>query len=289
MRPAMPRFRFPLRFLSIAFVAGCAGGAGPGIRWKGPSAKDGSGVPRNLTYPPPGWPEAIPADFYRPAGVKPVPVVLLIHGGGWTGKDGRWQMEPIAKQLVKSGYAVLNVTYRLAPKYHYPAPVDDMRQALRWISEHAAQERLDPTRIAVFGYSAGGYLAAMAGYSEPAGSIKAVVAGGTPANLWLYPGGKLVPQFLGGTRDEIPEKFREASPVNHVTATSPPTFVYQATDDKLVPRQHAWDLICALEENHVPHDTYWINGRDHVAAFLFPADAINRAIDFLKPIMRPEP
>ena len=196
-------------------------------------------------------------------------------------------MQPIAKQLVKSGYAVLNVTYRLAPKYHYPAPLDDMRQALRWIREHAEEERIDPSRIAVFGYSAGGYLAAMVGYTEPAGSIKAVVAGGTPANLWLYPGGDLVPQFLGGKRAEIPEKFREASPVNHVTATSPPTFVYQATDDTLVSRQHAWDLITALEEHHVPHDIYWINGRGHVAAFLFPVDAINQAIHYLDPILKP--
>jgi acetyl esterase/lipase len=282
----MPHFRFPLHFLSFAFLAGCTGLPEPGIAWKGTSVKNGYRVTRNLVYTPKDWPEAIPADFYQPDGVEPTPAVLLIHGGGWTGKDGRWQMEPIARQLAQSGYAVLNVTYRLAPKYHYPAPVDDMRQALRWLREHAAEENIDPSRIAVFGYSAGGYLAAMVGYTEPVGSIRAVVAGGTPSNLSLYPGGKLVPQFLGGKRDEIPEVFREASPVNHVSATSPPTFVYQATDDTLVPRHHAWDLIAALEENHVPHDTYWINGRGHVAAFLFPADAINRAINFLNPIMK---
>ncbi len=281
----MPRFRFPFRLLSLALLPGCVALPEPGVPWKGNSVKNGYTITRNLIYTPVDWPEKIPGDLYRPDSPDPAPAVLLIHGGGWTGKDGRWQMETIARQLVKRGYVVLNVTYRLAPKYIYPAPVEDMREALRWMREHASEEGIDSRRIAVFGYSAGGYLAAMAGYTEPAGSIRAVVAGGTPANLSLYPGGELVPQFLGGKRDGIPQRFREASPINHVSDASPPTFVYHAAEDKLVPRDHAWELINVLEEHHVPHDTYWINGRGHVAAFLFPADAINQAIGFLDPIM----
>jgi acetyl esterase/lipase len=283
----MPRLRFLLYSLSLALLAGCAGLPEPGISWHGMEVKNGYRVTRNLIYTPAAWPQAIPADFYQPDCLRPAPAVLLIHGGGWTGKDGRWQMEPIARQLAKSGYAVLNVTYRLAPEYAYPAPVEDMRQALKWLREHAMDKNIDCSRIAIFGYSAGGYLAAMTGYTDPAESVQAVIAGGTPANLSLYPGGDLVPQFLGGTRDEIPEKFHEASPVNHVSATSPPTFIYHATDDKLVPRQHAWDLISVLEENDVCHESYWIKGRGHVAAFLFPADAINQAINFLDPILTP--
>ncbi|MES2474909.1 MAG: alpha/beta hydrolase [Verrucomicrobiota bacterium] len=282
----MRRLRFSLQLFALASLTGCVALPEPSVAWRGSAVKEGYRVTRNLIYTPPGWSEAIPADFYQPETALPAPAVLLIHGGGWTGKDGRWQMDPIARQLVKRGYAVLNVTYRLAPKYLYPAPVEDMREALRWMREHASAEGIDAQRIAVFGYSAGGYLAAMAGYTEPPGSLRAVVAGGTPANLSLYPGGKLVPQFLGGTRDEIPNRFREASPVNHISENSPPTFIYHATDDKLVPREHAWDLIHGLEENQVPHEVYWIDGRGHVAAFLFPGDAINRSIDFLDSVMR---
>ena len=116
--------------------------------------------------------------------------------------------------------------------------------------------------------------------------IRAVVAGGTPSNLALYPGGDLVPQFLGGKRDEIPERFREASPVNSISESSPPTFIYHATGDRLVPREHAWELIPGLEQHGVPHEIYWISGRDHVSAFLFPAGAVERAIDFLDSRMR---
>lgn len=281
----VPRFLFSsLMLLSAAVLAGCGGPAGHAGPWRTTSVQSGYTVTRNLVYTPENWPEKIPGDLFRPRSAGPHPAVLLIHGGGWTGKDGRWQMEPIAKRLVKRGYTVLNVTYRLAPKYIYPAPVDDMRQALRWLHAHAAEEGIDTRRIAAFGYSAGGYLGAMAGYTGT--EIRAVVAGGTPGDLSLYPGGDLVPQFLGGKRREIPERFREASPVNHITPRSPPTFVYEAVDDTLVTREHAWAMINALEASGVPHEVCWIYGRDHVAAFLFPSDSISRAIDFLDRVMR---
>jgi predicted esterase len=74
--------------------------------------------------------------------------------------------------------------------------------------------------------------------------------------------------------------------VNYITPRSPPTFVYHAVEDKLVPREHAWAMISGLEKSKVPHEVYWIHGRDHVAAFLFPADAINQAIDFLDRTVR---
>lgn len=281
----MARFIFPsLALFSAVLAAGCSSPVELAGRSESTTVRSEYAVRRNLIYTPESWPEKIPGDLFRPRSGGLHPAVLLIHGGGWTGKDGRWQMEPIAKQLVKRGYVVLNVTYRLAPKYIYPAPVDDLRQAVGWMQEHAVEHGIDPTRIAAFGYSAGGYLAAMAAYTGD--DFRAVVAGGTPGDLSLYPGGDLVPQFLGGKRQEIPERFREASPVNYITPRSPPTFVYHAVEDKLVPREHAWAMISGLEKSKVPHEVYWIHDRDHVAAFLFPADAINRAIDFLDRTMR---
>lgn len=272
--------RFLIPALSIA-VLGCSGRIGGPASIQTMSVTGRYTVSRNLIYTPEDWPERVPADFYRPRTVGRVPAVVLIHGGGWTGEDGRWQMDPIARKLAERGYAVLNVTYRLAPKSIYPAPVEDVREAVRWLRDHADEKGIDTERIALFGYSAGGYLAAMAGYAGGAGEIRAVVAGGTPGNLALYPGGDLVPQFLGGTRDAIPERFHEASPVNYISEKSPPTFIYHATEDKLVPREHAWEMIAGLEKAGVPHQTYWIKGKGHVAAFLFPAGAVEGAIGFL--------
>lgn len=283
--PRISRFLFiPPVFTIAALLAGCVGSIGHANFYQSTSVKDGYVVDRNLIYTPPDWPERIPADLYRPRPSEQLaPAVLLIHGGGWTGKDGRWQMEPIARHLAKRGYVVLNVTYRLAPKWIYPSPVEDMREAVKWLRAHAGEQGIDPERIAVFGYSAGGYLAEMVAYSKtPEDSkIRAVVAGGAPSNLAFYPGGDLVPQFLGGTQQQVPERFHEASPVNYVSRSSPPTFIYQGMGDQLVKPEHALASVAALKKAGVPHETYWIEGRDHIATFLFPASAVSRAIDFL--------
>jgi acetyl esterase/lipase len=267
----------------FGFFGGCANPVGLPGRWQGTSVRGNHEVTRNLVYTPENWPEPVMGDLYRPRNSPPAPAVLLVHGGGWTGKDGRWQMDPIAKKLAKRGYVVLNVTYRLAPRWTYPAPVEDLQEAVRWMRANAVEQGIDPERIAVFGYSAGGYLAAMTGLIEGPedARIRAIVAGGAPSDLTFYPGGDLVPQFLGGTQQQIPERFHEASPVNYVTAGSPPMFLYHGEGDELVKPEHALAMIAELERNRVPHETFWLPGRDHIAAFLLPGDSVNAAIRFL--------
>ena len=237
-------------------------------------------VKKDIIFTPPLWPAPVMGDLYQPVGAKAAPAILLIHGGGWTGSDGRWQMVPIAKQLVKRGYVVFNVTYRLAPRWLYPAPVDDLREAVKWMRSHAAEQGIDPERVAVFGYSAGGHLAALTGFNQEL-KLRAIVAGGTPSDLYLFPGGDLVPQFLGGTRQEIPQRFREASPVNHITSSSPPVFIYHGGADKLVPPEHAWAFSAALAKHHVEHELFWLPHRDHIPAFLLPGRSVVGAMNFL--------
>lgn len=237
-------------------------------------------VTRDIVFTPATWPAPVMGDLYQPVAAKEAPAILLVHGGGWTGSDGRWQMAPIAKQLVKRGYVVLNVTYRLAPQWIYPAPVEDLREAVQWMRRHAQEYGIDPGRIAIFGYSAGGYLGALTGFDEELG-IRAIVAGGAPSDLMLYPGGDLVPQFLGGTRQEIPQRFREASPVNHVTSNSPPVFIYHGGADKLVPPEHAWEFSAALQKYNIEHELFWLPNRGHIPAFLLPGRSVVKAMDFL--------
>ncbi len=271
------RFVFPLLTLLLASCASQPVSSGPPRK---ASVKSDFNVRRDIVFTPTDWPAPVKGDLYQPVGAKAAPAVLLVHGGGWTGKDGRWQMTGIAKKLAKRGYVVLNVTYRLAPRWIYPAPVDDLKQAVKWMRANAPELGIDSQRVSTFGYSAGGYLAALVGLDETQ-RIQAIVAGGAPADLTLYPGGDLVPQFLGGTRQKIPERFREASPAFHVTRKSPPVFIYHGGADKLVPPEHAWNFIAALEQNKVPHEVYWIEGRDHIASFLLPAGSIDAAVDFL--------
>ncbi len=264
-------------------VSGCGSPLGSPVRWQTTSVKNDHTVTRNLVYTPEHWPEPVMGDFYRPHGTTPAPAVLLIHGGGWSGEDGRWQMSPIAARLARRGYAVLNVTYRLAPRWIYPAPVEDLQEAVKWMRANSVARGIDPDRIAAFGYSAGGYLAALTGLIEGSrdSDLRAIVSGGAPSDLTLYPGGDLVPQFLGGTQQETPGRFREASPVNYVTPDSPPMFIYQSTGDQLVQPEHALAMIAALERNGVAHETFWIHRRDHIAAFLLPGGSVDAAIRFL--------
>ena len=286
----LPMPRFPITSLMplVALLAGCVNPIGMIDRRQTTAVRHGYTVTRNIIYTPGNWPEPVLGDLYRPQATGLAPAVLLVHGGGWTGKDGRWQMTPAAAKLAKRGYVVLNVTYRLAPRWIYPAPVEDLQEAVKWLRTHAAENGVDPDRIATFGYSAGGYLAALTGLIEgPQSShIRAIVAGGAPSDLTFYPGGDLVPQFLGGTQQQIPQRFKEASPVNYVTTNSPPMFIYHGSRDQLVRPEHPLAMIAALEKRRVPHETYWIEDRDHIAAFLLPGGSVDAAIGFLDRQMR---
>jgi acetyl esterase/lipase len=240
-------------------------------------------VTRDVVYTPAGWPQTLLADLYQPALNSPRPAVLLLHGGGWTGGDRRWHMRSIAEKLARRGYVVLNATYRTTPAYAYPAPLDDVREALIWLCAHAAEHHIDPTRIALYGYSAGGHLAALAGLKDgpPETRVRAIVAGGAPSDLTLYQGGKLVPLFMGGTQTEVPETYRDASPINHASADDPPVFMYHGRWDRLVPPAHAIALDAALTRAGVRHELYWLGARAHITAFIFDGKSEETAIDFL--------
>jgi len=189
-------------------------------------------------------------------------------------------MTSIAKALASHGYFVMNVTYRLTPNWQYPAPIDDLAEAVRYLRHHAKQLNIDPQRIATFGYSAGGHLAALIGL-DPRNQIDAIVAGGAPTNMAFWPNGEMSSLFLGGPLRGNEAVYRAASPVSHVTRNSPPVFIYHGTGDQLVPIEHPQALIAQLKKYNVPHEVYWLEGKSHVKTHLFPADSISKAITFL--------
>ncbi|MEK6230797.1 MAG: alpha/beta hydrolase [Luteolibacter sp.] len=236
---------------------------------------------RDVAFTPEGWPARLVADLYIPSSTqKPTPAVLLVHGGGWNGKERRSDMSAIAKTLAKRGYFVMNATYRLTPDWKFPAQTDDLGAALRYMQKNEKTLSIDTSRIATFGYSAGGHLAALIGL-DPDNGVKAIVAGGAPADLRFWPDGKLTGLLLGGPLKGNEAIYRKASPVSYVRKDSPPVFIYHGTADDLVPVEHPKAFIGALQAKGVPHETYWIKGRSHIFAHLFSAAAIPKAIDFL--------
>lgn len=197
----------------------------------------------NLAYAP-----ELELDIYRFADGQMRPAVLLIHGGGWD--SGSRQMErSFAKKLAACGYVAVPVSYRLGVAGRFPAALHDLKTAVRWLRLHAAEHRVGPDRIAVIGMSAGGQLAALLGATngmaefegevgERVGSsrVQAVV---NIDGLVDFTGPELVSQqeaspsapvrFLGGKFSEIPDTWRAASPVTHVSPHSAPTLFIKST------------------------------------------------------------
>lgn len=246
-----------------------------------------------MVYTTVGWPKVLKTDIYQPRAPEKGeaktlhPAILLIHGGGWTGGDKRWQMRGIARKLAKNGYVVMNATYRTSPEWLYPSPVQDLGEALKWLHANADRLGVDRDRVGTYGYSAGAHLASLMGLKEDnALDLKAVVAGGTPANLMLFEDGELVVKFIGGTRAEKTEAYRDASPVNHVHADSPPFFLYHGTDDELVPPEQAKVFYKKLQENGVPVTLQWVEGKGHIGTFLFPDGAEDNAVKFLNKYLK---
>src|SRR5438874_1270074 len=96
---------------------------------------------------------------------KPLPAILCIHGGGFrAGKREGWDAR--CKKLAENGYVAVTVTYRLAPKYQFPAAVYDVKAAVRWLRENAQKYHIDPNRIGATGDSAGGHLALFLGVTD---------------------------------------------------------------------------------------------------------------------------
>lgn len=244
-------------------------------------------VARDLPITPTAWPQALLVDLYRPEGVGPFPSVLLIHGGAWKRGD-RAQVANLARRLAARGYLVVNTTYRFAPRHRWPAQLDDVREAVRWMRGPGLQYGIDPARIGTFGYSAGAHLAAMIGgahdsatFGAPDTRVRAVVAGGTPSDLSKYEGGRLIPNLMGVARDTHLRDYLAASPVSHVSAGDPPVFLYHGTLDDLVPPDHATDYKALLDQAGIGNELFLIRGHGHFSAFFADGAAVNAALDFL--------
>jgi alpha-L-fucosidase 2 len=121
-------------------------------------------------------------DAFVPDGTGPFPAVIMVHGGGWNTGDksgGRTKgyMAPMDDPLARAGFAWFEINYRLTPKYLYPACIEDVETAIRWVKAHAAEYHLDPGRIALAGESSGGHLVDLAAArADPSTRVAAVVS-----------------------------------------------------------------------------------------------------------------
>lgn len=270
-------------------------------------------VRRNLVYASPAG-EDLLLDAYLPPGDGPFPAVLVVHGGAWRlGNKG--QLSAYARALGENDIAAFAIDYRLAPRHHFPAQIEDCRSALRWIADNAETYHIDIARLGGVGYSAGGHLVALLGAEDPQSAEAAPVAdgdaargGGSPADaksdlprLCVVAAGGAPCDFrdfperwdslaywLGGSRRELPDVYREASPAAHVSADDPPMFFYHGASDLLVPRQSPQAMVDALKAAGVEAEIYLAPGSGHIATTA-DAEALRRGFEFLAKHLKAQP
>ena len=183
-------------------------------------------------------------DAAIPRGTGPFPAVIIVHGGGWVRGDRRVDVQPLFQPLMEAGFAWFSISYRLMTDItQFGDAVQDVEAAIRFVKSHAAEYRVNSSRIALIGESAGGQLAAMAAMaSSPELRVRAVVALYAPTDLLsLAQGSKYVPQWVhdnlqGGPLSRIiAERLKQFSPIEHVQRDTPPFLLIHGTADPLVP------------------------------------------------------
>jgi len=277
---------------SMVLMTGCASHEGrPSNARIGSVGPVDVTVTRDFVYTPQGWPQELKADLYKPAGNGPFPAVVMIHGGGWEGRT-REDMNEISQRVAERGYVVLNMSYRFAPTWHFPAQLQDVQQAVLWLRAHASDLNVLKNRIGAWGYSAGAHLAALAGVTSPSDKwfvegtrVQAVVAGGTPVDIRYYKDGELTNGLTGVSYDENPGLWREASPLALVSSDDPPTFLYHGTFDVTVGVNNAHVMYEALNANNIPAELYLIRGLEHLSTFMVDSP-VDNGIDFLDIYLR---
>jgi acetyl esterase/lipase len=185
-------------------------------------------------------------DVYQPPAPGPHPAVVQIYGGAWQrgapGDDAKF-----ATYLSARGYVVFAIDYRHAPEWRWPAQIEDVRAALAWIRGHAGDYDADASRLALLGRSAGAHLAMMAAFESGAPPVRAVVSYYGPVDLadgYRHPPSPdplhvraIEEALLGGTPDEVPDRYREASPISYATRRLPPSLlIYGSRDHIVLPR-----------------------------------------------------
>lgn len=202
------------------------------------------------------------SDLYLPASddEKPLPVVVLVHGGSWKAGIGAGAIAPFARKLAAQGYAVLNVEYRrVGSGGGWPATFSDVADAIDHLADMAAEEpRLDVSRVVVAGHSSGGQLAAWAG-TRSAGRVtgvggiprveaKAVIslAGVLDLELASWLGNDRIAAAIGAPMWTAPNRWAAIDPIKHVNKAVPVTAIV-GTDDPLVPPEYSQRYLAALQ------------------------------------------
>lgn len=247
--------------------------------------------------------EDITADIYyrekRP--VRSRPAVIFLHGGGfWSGDKKQFQWQAAYLALQRNVFAV-SLNYRLSGVAPFPAALQDVKCAVRWVRSMGAAYHIDPARIVVAGGSPGGNLAALAGvtngvtaydgaggYEDFSSAVNGAILFNGMFDFFSYletASGEIehVEQYLGGTAADIPEKYAEASPLLRIGPDAVPMLLLHGREDAVIPCEKSEQMHQRLTEQGIPAEIAIFDGKGH-GWFNRPADgmeALQRVEQFL--------
>lgn len=312
----------------VAGAAACGGSSGPSVSSTASPGAAGSGerpvigpdgdvvpgadvVHRDLAYGDDSPLQKL--DIYLPdSGAQPYPVLVAIHGGGFIfGDKEDGQIVPVLSGLTR-GYAVVGLDYRLSPQATFPAAINDVKAAVRWLRAHAAEYGLDGSRVALWGDSAGGNLAALAGTAGDSAALR----GPDPADAdqpeavqavvdWFGPisflrtdrdfrvagfdrpsalvGRSYLSVHLGAPLGEVPGKVRASDPITYLTPGDPPILIEHGTADGTVPYPQSVRLARAYAKV-AGEDAVTLRllpGAGHVDAVFYTEEHLAEVLDWL--------
>ena len=248
-----------------------------------PKAPEGVTVHRDIAYVTGGH-ERQKLDLYIPDEGENLPLIIWIHGGAWLGGD-KERYGPM--EYLKSGYAGASLNYRLSQHAIFPAQIEDVKAAVRWIRANAETYRIDPNRFAAWGSSAGGHLVAMLGTTgdvmefevgenlEVSSRVQAVVDYFGPTDFLQMDSHRLPDglvhdapdspesKLVGGPIQEHKDRVARANPITYVSKDDSPFLIIHGDMDSLVPYHQSVLLNDALKEAGVPVTFYKVEGGGH--------------------------
>ncbi len=189
-------------------------------------------------------------DIYHKTNVdKPMPLLIFIHGGAWK-KGDKHDYWPYLIPYAEKGYITATIQYRFTGEAKYPAQLNDVSNAVKWLQDNAEQYHIDPNKIVLIGGSAGGHLAMMAGYANPSLKIKGVVNLYGPSDLTTDYAQETssVIKLIGKSYEEAPELYKQASPISFINKSIPPTLIFQGMLDEIVPYEQSDNLDKKIKE-----------------------------------------
>ncbi|MBK0370753.1 alpha/beta hydrolase [Flavobacterium agrisoli] len=239
-------------------------------------------------------------DAFLPKKGKNHTAIVMIHGGGW--KSGnKTNLKPLAQTLTSLGYACFPVEYQLSLEAKYPEGVYDVKNAIQFVIENHKKFKIDTTKMVILGCSSGGQMAALIGTTNNnpkfqdsikknnhTTAVQAIIdvdgilafhhpqsAEGTVASFWL-----------GGTYEEKPEIWEEASALNHTDSQTPPTLFINSQFERF----HAGrdDMIAILKKNNIDYEIKYIENSPHPFWLLDPYfdQTVKYINDFLNKIFK---